>query len=143
MHIFDISLSIKVFPTPQQKNPVMCMDPIELHSHNMCKEVLPKACLLTCFLFPRTNSDCKNMPCWVHTEFASLASQLRTCWSSSGFCSLERIASRPHSIPVLTRMVLLSLFLVDLLVRSPSEISSLRGYIGKYRGKLSLFSLWS
>lgn len=72
------------------------------------------------------------MPCWVQTESTLLASQPRTCWSPSDFCSIRRIAPRPHCIPVLICVVLLSL--VYLPVRSSSETSSLRGSTGKYGG---------
>lgn len=43
MHTFDIPLSLKVFLIPYQKIAETLMDSLELHSHNMCKEVLPKS----------------------------------------------------------------------------------------------------
>lgn len=87
------------------------MDAFEVHSHSKCEEVLPKSCFAhLLFISYNKFSLGKEMLCWVQAEFAILASQPGTCWSTSDFCSLRSIASRAHHIPLSMYMVLLSLF---------------------------------
>lgn len=140
MHTLDNPLSIKVFPTTLQKIPVMFMDAFELHSHSKCEEVLPKSCFAhLLFISYNKFSLGKEMLSWVQAEFAVLASQPGTCWSTSDFCSLRSIASRAHLCQCIWCYCLSFGYL---LVRSHNETLSLRWYIGKHGGKLSLFSLW-
>lgn len=126
MHTFDIPLSLKVLLIWHQKTPEMFKDSLELHSHNMCKEVLPKSC------FAHFSLVCKNkfrrgkqMLCLVQTQSALVASQPRICWSHSDFYLIKSIASRPLCIPAYLCMVLLFFFYL-----LTDEIIWLRGYAG-------------
>lgn len=122
MHTFDILLSLKVFLIPHQKMPETFMDSLQLHSHNMCKKVLPKSCFAHLPLICKNKFSLrKQMLCLVQTQSALLASQTRICWSHSDFFLIKSISSRPHFIPAFLCVVLLCFF--QLLT---SEIISLR-----------------
>lgn len=99
MHTFDIPLSLKVILIPHQKILEMLVDSLELHSHSMCKEVLPKSC------FAHLPFICKNKFrlgeqtfCLVQNQSALLASQSRISWSHSDIFLIKSIASRLHCI---------------------------------------------
>lgn len=130
MYTFAIPLSLKMFLIPHQKILEMFMDSLELHSHYMCKEVLPKSC------FSHLPLICKNkfrlgkhMLCLVQTQSALLASQPRICWSHSDLFLIKSIASRPHFTPAYLCVVPLCFF--QLLT---GEIISLRRYAGNMEG---------
>lgn len=130
MYTFAIPLSLKMFLIPHQKILEMFMDSLELHSHDMCKEVLPKSC------FSHLPLICKNKfrlgkhtLCLVQTQSALLASQPRICWSHSDSFLIKSIASRPHFTPAYLCVVPLCFF--QLLT---GEIISLRRYAGNTEG---------
>lgn len=130
MHTFDITLSLKVILIPHQKIPEMFMDSLELHSHNMCRKVLPKSCSAHLPLICKNKFRLgKQTFCLVQNESALLASQSRISWSHSDFFFIKSIASRPHCIPAYLCVVLLYFF--QLLT---DEIISLRGICRKYGG---------
>lgn len=90
---------LKVILIPHQKILEMLVDSLELHTHSMCKEVLPKSCLAHLpFICKNKFRLGKQTFCLVQNQSALLASQPGISWSHSDIFLIKSIASRPHCI---------------------------------------------